>query len=101
MAIEAIGPVNLLPELAGPAGVAVTPQKAPSDFGSWFVSQLSQVNDKLVNTDTEVQQLATGQASNLHEVMIHLEEAKLSFQLMLQVRNRMLEAYQDVMRTQI
>jgi flagellar hook-basal body complex protein FliE len=49
----------------------------------------------------EVRQLAAGEPVSLHEVMIHLEEAKLSFQLLAQVRNRLLEAYQDVMRTQV
>jgi flagellar hook-basal body complex protein FliE len=51
--------------------------------------------------DRELQALATGQTQNLHQTMIALEEAKLSFQLLVQVRNRVLEAYQDVMRMQV
>jgi flagellar hook-basal body complex protein FliE len=42
-----------------------------------------------------------GETQNLHEVMIRLEEARHSFQLLVQVRNRLLEAYQEVMRMSI
>jgi flagellar hook-basal body complex protein FliE len=42
-----------------------------------------------------------GEQGNLHEVMIALEKAKLSFELILAVRNKSLEAYQELMRMQI
>jgi flagellar hook-basal body complex protein FliE len=48
-----------------------------------------------------VARLAAGDTDNLHQVMIALEEAKLSFQLMVQVRNKLLESYQDILRMQI
>jgi flagellar hook-basal body complex protein FliE len=72
-----------------------------SDFGRWFTQQIDQVDGKLNVADRELQALATGQTQNLHQTMIALEEAKLSFQLLVQVRNRVLEAYQDVMRMQV
>jgi hypothetical protein len=46
-------------------------------------------------------ELATGEVDNLHQVMLKLDEAKLSFQLMVQVRNKLLEAYQDILRMQV
>ena len=49
----------------------------------------------------DAQRLAVGEVQDLHHVMIRLEEAKASFQLFLQVRNRLLDAYQEVMRMQI
>ena len=75
--------------------------KGTSDFGRWFTQQIDQVDGKLNVADRELQALATGQTQNLHQTMIALEEAKLSFQLLVQVRNRVLEAYQDVMRMQV
>jgi flagellar hook-basal body complex protein FliE len=72
-----------------------------SKFTGWFAGELSAVNDKLVTADHDVQKLAVGSAGNLHEVMIHMEEARLSFQLLAQVRNKLLEAYQEVMRTPV
>ncbi len=72
-----------------------------TNFGNWFSNELTSVNESLVNADTDIKKMAVGDAQNLHEVMIHLEEARLSFQLLVQVRNRLLEAYQEVMRMQV
>jgi flagellar hook-basal body complex protein FliE len=44
--------------------------------------------------------LAAGDAVSLHEVMMRAEEARLSFQLVVQLRNHVLEAYQEIMRMQ-
>ncbi|MNU06030.1 Flagellar hook-basal body complex protein FliE [compost metagenome] len=62
---------------------------------------LNGVNRALLRTETDAQRLAVGDVQNLHQVMIHMEEAKAGFQLLLQVRNRLLDAYQEVMRMQI
>lgn len=97
--IDAIAAIGASQEL-GALASAATPAAAPG-FASWFTEQVGQVNATLVQADQEVQALAAGEAGSLHEVMIHLEEAKLSFQLLAQVRNRMLEAYQEVMRMQV
>lgn len=74
---------------------------APADFSTWLTRELSSVNEKLQVADTHLRKLAVGEATNIHETMIALENAKLSFELVVQVRNRILEAYQDVLRMQI
>jgi flagellar hook-basal body complex protein FliE len=74
---------------------------AAGPFGDMVSQGLAQVNEQLQTSQTNLQRLATGDVQNLHEVMIQLEESRLSFQLMLQVRGRLLEAYQDVMKMQI
>jgi flagellar hook-basal body complex protein FliE len=98
MSIEAIAAIGAgLPDPLGPAaGVA-----QPTGFGAWFAQEVGAVNANLVNADNEVRMLAAGEATSLHDVMIHMEEAKLSFQLLAQVRNRLLDAYQEVMRMQV
>lgn len=69
---------------------------------SELVSQgLVHVNQQLLTSQTDLQNLAVGNVQNLHQIMIRLEESKLSFQLMMQVRSRLLEAYQDVMKMQL
>ncbi len=74
---------------------------AESSFGSMVTHGLDQVNQQLLTSQTDLQTLATGDMQNMHQVMIRLEESRLSFQLLLQVRNRLLESYQDVMKMQI
>jgi flagellar hook-basal body complex protein FliE len=79
-----------------PAGAS-----AAGMFGNLVSQGLAQVNEQLQTSQTGLQKLATGDLRNVHQVMIQLEESRLSFQLMLQIRGRLLEAYQDVMKMQI
>jgi flagellar hook-basal body complex protein FliE len=100
MTIESIAAVTAAPMQAG-AAQRVQPGTDGNGFGAWFASEINAVNATLARSDMEVRQLVAGKSVRLHEVMIHLEEAKLSFQLLAQVRNHLLEAYQDIMRTQV
>jgi flagellar hook-basal body complex protein FliE len=50
---------------------------------------------------TAVQEIITGQSQNLAEAMTALEESRLSFQLMLEIRNKLVESYQEISRMQI
>jgi flagellar hook-basal body complex protein FliE len=90
-----------LPPISGVPGATLPGVSAPGGFGELFNQGLAQVNASLMASQIDMQRLAAGDVQNLHQVMIRLEESKLSFQLMLQVRNRLLEAYQDVMKMQI
>lgn len=70
-------------------------------FSEQLLQEISTVNDKLVTAESALQDLATGKSSNVHHVMLALEDAKLSFQLLAQVRSKLLEGYQDILRMQI
>jgi len=76
-------------------------QAAPADFASWLTRSLDGVNQQLVQADHGVQSLAAGEAQNLHQVRISLEQARIGIQLLAQVRNRLLDAYQEIMRMQV
>ena len=96
--VQALAPDDeVAPPLASPA--AGPPQ------GTSFLQRVNEglqdVNQQLLTSQSDLQGLATGETANLHEVMIRLEESRISLQLLLQVRNRVLEAYQDVMRMQV
>jgi flagellar hook-basal body complex protein FliE len=106
MSIEPIGFLPPSMPIAAADGLTAEATAAPtmhgaSAFGQWFTSQVQKVNGEIAVADKQLQAVATGEAQNLHQVMISLEEARLSFQLLVQVRNRVLEAYQDVMRMQV
>lgn len=100
MAIQGVAPPDLVEP---PAGIAapLTDNAQADRFGTMVSQGLEAVNRDLVASQVDLQQLATGNAQNLHEMMIRLEESRLSFQLLMQVRGRLLEAYQDVMRMQV
>jgi flagellar hook-basal body complex protein FliE len=94
---EMLGDLPPLPE--GMRAQAAAP--AAGGFGELFTQGLAQVNESLMASQVDMQRLATGDVQNLHQIMIRMEESRISFQMMLQVRNRLLEAYQDVMKMQI
>jgi flagellar hook-basal body complex protein FliE len=62
---------------------------------------LNDVNANLNESEKMSLELATGKHSNIHETMLAATRAELSFQLMVQMRNKAIEAYQDVMRMQV
>jgi flagellar hook-basal body complex protein FliE len=51
-------------------------------------------------SDQAVKDFATGEVTDFHQVMVAAEEANLSFQLMMEVRNKLLESYREIMRMQ-
>jgi flagellar hook-basal body complex protein FliE len=53
------------------------------------------------DSDLKMQMLATGQNTNIHETMIAAEKADVALRLMVQVRNKIIEAYQEIMRMQV
>ncbi|MEK6583590.1 MAG: flagellar hook-basal body complex protein FliE, partial [Nitrospirota bacterium] len=59
------------------------------------------VNTLQKESDQAVQDLLSGKDQNLHQVMIVVEKANLSFQLMMQVKNKIIGAYEEMMRTQV
>jgi flagellar hook-basal body complex protein FliE len=100
MSIEAIGAIGASDQLVNLSAPAVQ-QPAAGGFTHWFAQEVGEVNRAIMTSQEGVSELAAGRATSLHDVMIHMEEAKLSFQLLAQVRNRLLDAYQEVMRTQV
>lgn len=99
MAAQAQSLVNATPS-AATASLA-SPVTAEGSFGQLVTDGLTKINGQLVSSQVDLQKLALGDAQNLHQVMIGLEESRLSFQLMMQVRSRLLEAYQDIMKMPI
>jgi flagellar hook-basal body complex protein FliE len=72
------------------------------DFAQILKSSIDKVNQTQQQADEMGQKLASGDTNqNLHEVMIALQTASVSFQEMVQVRNKLVSAYQDVMNMSI
>jgi flagellar hook-basal body complex protein FliE len=99
-----VAPIAYLAPVTGAVptqGAAAAQPGSAVAFADLLTREVGEVNQQLLTSQADLQGLALGGSQNLHEVMIRLEQTRIAFQLMVQVRNRLLEAYQDVMRMQI
>lgn len=71
------------------------------NFENYLKDALDKVNDKQVEAEKATMDLVTGQAQDIHQVMITTEEARLTLELAVQIRNKLVDAYQEIMRMQI
>jgi len=69
-------------------------------FQETLKESLEKVNELQKEADEAVKKLATGEGGNIHETMLAIEKADISFRMMMQVRNKIVEAYQEIMRMQ-
>ncbi|MBX7148453.1 flagellar hook-basal body complex protein FliE [bacterium] len=100
MAINGITSItSALPELTKVSGS----QKAESGtgFSSVISDSMKQVNAEMNHANKMSQEFVTEGKHDLHEVLIELEKADMSFRYMNQVRNKVLDAYQEIMRIQV
>ena len=95
MNVNAIGRVGPLPA-ATPA-----PPVPGSEFGDLLAKFTRDVDGLQHDADKVVADLAAGKTDNLHQVMIALGKAEISFKFMTEVRNKLLDAYKEVMRTPV
>ena len=79
----------------------VKPENKVEGFGQIFKEALGEVKAAQNESDKLTNQLVTGEVKDIHEVMIASQKASLSLQLTVQVRNKVVEAYQEVMRMQL
>ena len=86
----------------------VEPQKSGGDkvpggpsFGSVLKNTIMEINTLQNDADKVIANVQLEDAGSIHEAMIALEKAGISFQVMMQVRNKILDAYQEVMRMQV
>lgn len=95
----------LLPQgIESPSGATLPAGSKPEGSGSFseiLKNALSDVNNAQHEAAEATQQMLSGETQDIEAVMIALEKANVSLNMMLEVRNKILEAYQEVMRTQL
>jgi flagellar hook-basal body complex protein FliE len=101
--IEQIGKGSGFVEETSVRAASADPQGAPSgmSFGETLQDLLADTNRMQVEANRAVEGFVTGDVADVHDVMIAMTKADISFRLMLEVRNRLVEAYQEVMRMQV
>lgn len=89
---------SLIPSAPGNRG---KDRDAQGSFKQVLQDSLREVNQLQHAADRSIEQLIAGRSKNLHETMIAMEKADISFRLMMEVRNKIIEAYHEVMRMQV
>jgi flagellar hook-basal body complex protein FliE len=107
MAMSSAIPGSFVPDIAPgdgpqteaiPAGGAAAPGMSFKDTVKSF---LSEVNDKVTQSDQLSRDLATGKTSDVSKVVTSVEEANLSMEFTLAIRNKLLDAYTEISRMQV
>jgi len=70
-------------------------------FSHVLKDAIADINKLQTNADEAIAKVQLDNTASIHEAMIALEQANISFRAMMQVRNKILDAYQEVMRTQV
>ena len=103
--IESIAALAAAQPAAAPPGIAgVTGLQGPADPGAFanvLQRELGDLNANLGAAEKAMSDLAAGKPVELHEVMISLERARIGVQTFVQIRNKLIESYQDLMRMQL
>ncbi len=94
-AIPAVGN-SPAPSAVGHAGSA-----HENGFLDTLKDAITQVNDIQLQASHAVDELMTGRTQNIHQTMVALQQADISFQLMMQIRNKLVGAYEEIQRMQI
>lgn len=95
--LQGVGANFLQPEFIKPA----EPKVAGADFQQFLSQSIQKVDEVQKTSDLMTTGLVSGQVEDVHQVMVAAQKASLSLELTMQVRNKMIEAYQEVMRMQV
>lgn len=71
------------------------------DFGKVLGNAINNLAEKENSANNAIASLAAGENVDLHQVMLSMQEADISFQVAMQVRNKLVDAYQEIMRMQV
>jgi len=98
MSINAIQSIRLEQALSQPSR---TQQGNGANFANLLQDALKPVQDTAAQARADSLSLLTGEASSVHQVVLSAEKAELALRMTLQIRNKVLDAYHEVMRMQV
>ncbi|UCF94137.1 MAG: flagellar hook-basal body complex protein FliE [Desulfobacterales bacterium] len=80
---------------------ARSPQLAAPSFADVLKRSVQEVNQLQIEADQSIAELAAGEKKDIHETMIAVQKAEISFQMLMEVRNKLVAAYETIMRMQV
>jgi len=72
--------------------------KNDSSFDNILTESLKEVNSAQNEANSAVESLVAGRTENIHETMIQMQKASISFQMMMEVRNKLVDAYNEIIK---
>lgn len=88
--------VDLTPRRPG-----IRPDAPDESFSDMLSRAVGSVDQSMKASEESIQDFAAGRTENVHDVMINMQRAQVSFQLMVEMRNKAVEAYQEISRMQL
>lgn len=76
-------------------------EEQSQSFADLLTNAINGVDETMKASDAKVQEFIAGETDNVHDVMIQMQRAQLSFDMMVEVRNKVVKTYQEVSRMQI
>ena len=77
------------------------PTNGEVSFSDYLKNELYKVNDLIIQSDKLSEDFAAGKTDNIHQVLIAVEKADIALQFTLQIRNKLFDAYNEIMRMQL
>lgn len=99
MNIQSIGSSSLLNNIGMQSLEKNIDEK--KSFSDVISNAINNVNEKQINADNSIESLIKGDDITMHEVMLSMQESQLSMQLLIEVRNKIVEAYQEINKIQL
>ena len=96
--------LTLLPNVAGPVSggeINKAIKESSTTFGQTLTQAISDVNNLQSEAGRAVEKMVAGEGTDLHDVMIAVEKARTSFDLLMEIRNKTIDMYQEIMRIQV
>jgi flagellar hook-basal body complex protein FliE len=98
MNISGITPITPISPIPGAPDIA---ESGPEVFHGVFMDAVAKVESFQQNAGASINRFLSGEGEELHQVALATKQAELSFDLFLQVRNKVVSAYEEVMRMQV
>jgi len=95
--IESLGALNLNPSSVS----AKTDTNAGGGFADVLKKSIDNLNETQKVAETSMQDMASGNVKNLHQAAIAIDKAEVEMKLMLEIRNKAISAYKEILRTQV
>jgi len=99
--VHSIGPIKPKVDIPTIGPVKATPTESKTSFKDILVEAVSEVQKLQNEADTTIKKLVSGEIKDVTEVMVAVQRADTAFQTLMAVRNKVITAYEEIMRMQI